>query len=128
MSVKIWICEYAVFMHRERKRERESYALLERSNLVICKSVGLGNNRNQVDLGVKAAHDLNVKRLERMSSGLDEIDAGMDAIIDDVHAIDLVLGIEVGIEALFDVLNNRAPGVVVVDKVSKAGSVDDSET
>jgi hypothetical protein len=41
-----------------------THSLLEGSNLLISKGIGLGNDRNQVDLGVKAAHDLNVERLE----------------------------------------------------------------
>lgn len=63
-----------------------------------------------------------------MTSGLNEVHAGMDAVVDNVHAVDLVLGIEVGIEALLDVLDNRAPRLVVVDKVTESRSIDDVQS
>lgn len=44
-----------------------------------------------------------------MASGLDEIDAGVNAIVNNVNAVDLVLSIKVRIEALLDVLDNRTP-------------------
>lgn len=62
-----------------------------------------------------------------MAGGLDEVDAGMDAVVDNVAAVDLVLGLEVGVEALLNVLDNRAPRVVVVDKVTKSRSVHHSQ-
>lgn len=52
----------------------------------------------------------------------------MDAVVDNVHAVDLVLGIKISIEALFDVLDNGAPGFVVVDEVTEAGSVDNIQS
>ena len=66
---------------------------LEIRDLLISEGVGLGNHRDQVDLGVQALHHLNVQRLERMASGLDEEDAGVDTVVHDVHAVHLVLRI-----------------------------------
>ena len=60
-----------------------------------------------------------------MAGGLDEVDDGVDAVVDNVHAVDLVLGIEVGVEPLLNVLDNGVPGLIVVDEVAKAGCVDD---
>lgn len=100
-----------------------TYPRLEVVDLLISEGIGLGNDGDQVDLGVKAAHDLDVEGLERVAGGLDEEHAGMDAVVNDVHAVNLVLGVEVGIEALLNVLDNRAPRLVVVDKVTEAGSV-----
>jgi hypothetical protein len=62
-----------------------------------------------------------------VTSRLDEVDTGVDTVVDNVHAVDLVLGIQVSIEALLDVLNDWAPGVVVVDKVTETRSVNDSQ-
>ena len=104
-----------------------TYPRLEVVDLLVRESVGLGDHRNQVDLGVKAAHDLNVEGLERVAGGLDEEDAGMDAVVDDVHAVNLVLSVEVGIETLLNVLNNGPPRLVVVDKVTEAGGVDNGQ-
>ena len=58
---------------------------------------------------MKAAHDLDVKRLQGVAGGLDEEDAGMDAVIYDVHAVDLILRIEISIVTLFDVIDNGSP-------------------
>jgi hypothetical protein len=103
---------------------RKTYSLLEHGDLVICQSIGLGDNRDQVDLGVKSAHNLDIKGLQRVASGLDEVDTGVDAVINDVRTVDLVLSLEVSIVSLFDVLHNWAPGIVVVDEVAESGGVD----
>jgi hypothetical protein len=58
---------------------------------------------------------------------LDEVDTGVDAVVDNVASVDLVLGLEVCIVALLDVLDNRAPGVIVVDKVAEAGGINDAQ-
>lgn len=76
---------------------------------------------------MEPAHDLDLKGLERVASGLDEEDAGMDAVVDNVHAVNLVLSVEVRIEALLNVLDDRAPRLVVVHKVAEAGGVDDGK-
>ena len=47
----------------------------------------------------------------------------MYAVVHDVHPIDLVLGVQVGVKTLLNVFNNRAPRVVVINKVSEARSV-----
>ena len=60
-----------------------------------------------------------------MASGLDEVDDGVDAVVDNVHAVDLVLGLEVGVETLLDVLDNGIPGLIVVNEVAKARSVNE---
>jgi hypothetical protein len=107
--------------------DSKTYTLLEGGNLIIGESIRLGDDGNEVDLGVQAAHDLNIERLERVTSWLNEVDTSVDAVVHNVHAVDLVLGIQVCIEALLDVLDNWAPGVVIVDKVSETRSVDDSQ-
>lgn len=106
----------------------ETHTLLESRDLVVGEGVRLGDNRNEVDLGVKSTHDLDIKRLERVAGRLNEVHAGVHAVVDDVHAVDLVLGIKVGIKALLDVLDNWAPGIVVVHKVTKTRSVHNGQT
>ena len=104
-----------------------THPLLESHDLVISERISLGNDRNEVDLGVKPAHNLDVKRLEGVTGWLNEVDACVDAVVNNVHAVDLVLCIEISIEALLDVLDNRTPGCIIVDKVTKAWSVNDSK-
>lgn len=72
-------------------------------------------------------HDLYIQRLQRVAGGLDEEDDGVDAIVDDVHAVHLVLLVKVGVESLLNVLNNGFPRFVVVDEVTKAGRVNDGQ-
>lgn len=76
---------------------------------------------------MKATHDLDIKRLQGVASGLNEEHASMDAVVNNVHAVDLVLGIQVGIESLLNVVDNGAPRLIVVDEVAEAGSVDHSK-
>ena len=104
-----------------------TYTLLEGRDLVVGEGVRLGDDWDEVDLGVQAAHDLDIERLQRVAGRLNEVHAGMHAVVDDVHAVDLVLRVEVGVETLLDVLDNRSPGVVVVDEVTEAGSVNDGQ-
>jgi hypothetical protein len=77
---------------------------------------------------MQTAHDLNVERLEGVASRLDEVDTGVDTVVDDVHSVDLVLGLEVCIESLLNVLNDWAPGIIIVDEVAEAGGVNDSQS
>ena len=72
---------------------------------------------------MQPAHDLDVQWLERMTSGLDEIDAGMNTVINDVHAIDFILCIEIVVEPRLDVFYYWPPRIVVVDKITKARSI-----
>lgn len=76
---------------------------------------------------MEASHHLNVKRLERVASGLDEENTGVNSVVDNVHAVDLVLGIEVRVESLLNVVDNGAPRLIVVHKVTETGGVDNGE-
>lgn len=98
--------------------------MLEQGNLLVRKGVSLGNHWNQVDLGVQAAHDLNVERLQGVAGGLDEVDARVDTVVNDVGTVDLVFGLQVGIVSLLNVLDNGAPRVIVVHEVTKPRRVD----
>lgn len=106
----------------------QTHSLLECHDLIIGKGVGLRNDRNQVDLCVKTAHDLDIQWLQRVTCWLDEVYAGVDAVVNNVHTVDLVLSIQIRIEARLDVLDNRSPRSVIVDKVTKARRVDDGQT
>jgi hypothetical protein len=72
---------------------------------------------------MQSAHHLDIKGFQRVAGGLDEVDTCMYTVIYDVHPVHLVLGLEVRIETLLDVLDNWAPGVVVINEISKAGGV-----
>ncbi|KAI6757469.1 hypothetical protein HG531_003294 [Fusarium graminearum] len=78
-------------------------------NLLIGEGIGLGDNRDQVDLGVKSAHHLDVKRLEGVAGRLDKENTSMDTVVNNVHAVDLVLSIQVRVKSLLNVVDNRSP-------------------
>ena len=102
--------------------------MLEERNLFIREGICLGNDRNEIDFGVKSAHDLDIERLERVTGGLYEVDTSMHTVVDDVHAIELVLRIEESIETLLNVLNDWSPRVVVVHKVTEPRSVHNGQS
>jgi len=104
-----------------------TYSRLEGGDLLVRQSIGLGNDGNQVDLGVKTLHNLNVERLQRVAGGLDEEDACVDAVVHNVHPVDLVLGIQVSIEALLDVIRDWPPRLVIVDEVTEARGIDNGQ-
>ena len=101
--------------------------MLKSHNLLIREGVGLGNNRDKVDLCMQPLHDLDVQRLQGMTRRLDEEDACMDPIVNNIHAVDLVFGIQVSVETLLDVVDNGSPRLVVVHKVTKAGGINNRQ-
>lgn len=62
-----------------------------------------------------------------MACGLNEVHTCVDSIVHDVHSVDFVLGIQVGIETLLDILDNRPPRVIVIDKITKPWCIYNSE-
>jgi hypothetical protein len=104
-----------------------TYPRLERHDLLIGHGIGLCDDWNQVDLGMQSAHDLNVQRLQGMASWLNEVHASMYSVINNVHAVDLVLSVQIGIKALFNVVHNWSPRLVVVDEVTETRSVNHSQ-
>lgn len=58
-----------------------------------------------------------------MACRLDEVDTGVHTVVNNVHPVNPVLRLEISIEALLNVLDNRAPRVIVVDEVTETRSV-----
>lgn len=63
-----------------------------------------------------------------MPGRLNEVDARMHAIVHNVHAVDLIFSVKISIETLLNVLNNRSPGIIIVDEIAEAGSIHYGET
>lgn len=76
---------------------------------------------------METLHDLNVEGLQRVACGLDKEDTCVDAVVHDVHPVDFVLGIQVSIEALLDVIRDWPPGLVIVDEVTEARGIDNGQ-
>lgn len=63
----------------------------------------------------------------RMAGWLDEVQAGMDTVVDHLLSVDPVLLLEVGIEPSLDVLHNWLPALIVVHKVTETGGIHNSQ-
>lgn len=77
---------------------------------------------------MQAAHHLNIQGLEGVTGRLNKVNAGVDSVVDDVAAVNLIFGLQVGIETLLDVLNDGAPRIVVVHKITETGGVNNAQT
>lgn len=77
---------------------------------------------------MQSAHDLNVERLQRVTRRLNKVNASVNSVVNNIHPVDLVFGIKVGVKTLLDVLDDRPPRIIVVDKVTKARCINDCET
>lgn len=96
---------------------------------------------------VTGTYDAPMKMYSRMTSRLDEVQACMDAIVHDFLSVDAVFLFQIRVETGFNVLDNRFPArmeyvrvrremisekkvdlpVIIVDKVTETGGVDDSK-
>lgn len=103
--------------------------LLEFQSLLNSQGVSLGNDRHNVDNIGQLLQDDNINGLERVAGRLNEEQTGVDAGVGDVtlslggKLLSQVRGVLV-----LDVLDDRVPTAVVVDKVAVAGGVDDVES
>ena len=76
---------------------------------------------------MKPSHNLDIQGLQGMSGRLNEVDTGVDSVINNVHSVNLVLGFQIGVETLLNVINDWAPGFIIVDKVSESRGIDNSK-
>ena len=63
-----------------------------------------------------------------MTGGLNEVNAGVHAIVDNIHPVDLVFCVQVVVKARLDVVDNGLPRLVVVDKIPEAWGIDDGQS
>lgn len=93
----------------------------------MAQSVSLGNNGDEVDTRAQALHHLDVKRLEGVSGGSDEVQAGVNAHIDLVGTAGLLLLEHVRLMLVVQELDDGLPGVTVVDIVAEAGGINNGQ-
>jgi len=77
---------------------------------------------------MQSAHDLDVQRLQSMTRWLNEVHASMNPVVNNVHTIDLVLRIQVSIEALLNVVHNWSPRLIIVNEITKTRGINNSQT
>lgn len=100
-------------------------AVLEQLPLLQGETIGLGNDRHDIDRLTQLLQHDNVDWLESVTSRANEVQAAVDAGILDVSlTLSRQLFPQVCAVLVLDVLDNGVPAAVVVDKVAIAGSVD----
>lgn len=103
-------------------------ALLELQALIHGQGVGLGDDGHNVDDIRQLLEDDNINGLQGVAGGLDEEQTAVDAGVLDVT---LSLGCELLSQVrgvlILDILDDRVPATVVVNKIAVARGVDDVE-
>jgi hypothetical protein len=106
---------------------KATYPLLELEQVRGAEGVGLGNNGNQVDACAQLLHDFDVKRLQSVASGADEVQAGVDTEVNLVCTARLLLLEHVGLVLVVEELDDGLPRVAIVDVVAETRGVNDGE-
>jgi len=93
----------------------------------MAQGIGLGNNGDQVNAGAEALHNLNIERLQGVSSGSDEIQASVHTHVDLLSTAGLLLLEHVGFVLIIQELDDGLPGITVVDVVTEAGGINNGQ-
>ena len=101
--------------------------MLKTREISGAKSIGLGNDGNEVDTRAQALHNLNIQRLQGVSGWADEIQAGVYTHIDLVCTPRLLLLQHVRLVLVVEKLDDRLPGIAVVDIVTKSRGINNSQ-
>jgi hypothetical protein len=106
---------------------RKTHSLLVTSQICWAESVCLCYNRDQVDSRAQSLHNLDIQRLQCVSSGADEVQAGVNTEINLVNTAGLLLLQHIRLMLIVQELDNWHPRVAVVDIVSEARGINDSK-
>lgn len=93
----------------------------------MAQGIRLGNNGDQVDAGAEAFHNLNIERLQGVSSGSNEIQASVHTHVDLLSTAGLLLLEHVGFVLIIQELDDGLPGITVVDIVTEAGGINNGQ-
>lgn len=93
----------------------------------MAQGISLGDNGDQVNTRAQALHDLNVEGLESVSSGANEVQAGVHTHVDLVRPAGLLFLEHVRLVLVIQELDDRLPGVTVVDIVTEAGGINNGQ-
>lgn len=104
-----------------------SYTLLELLKITRAESIGLGDDRNQIDTSTKALHNFNVERLKGVASRSDEVEAGVDTEVNLIRTTGLLLLKHVGLVLVVQELDDGAPRITVVDIVAETRCINNSQ-
>jgi hypothetical protein len=101
--------------------------VLELGKVGRRQSVGLGHDGDEVHAGAQALHDLDVERLESVSSRADEVKTGVYAKVNLLRSPRLLLLKHVALVLVVQELDNGLPAVTVVHVVSETRCVNNGQ-
>lgn len=101
--------------------------MLELLEIRGAESVCLGDDGNKVNTRAQPLHNLNVEGLESVTSGTNEVQAGVHTEVDLVLAARLLLLKHVGLVLVVEELDDGHPRIAVVDVVTEARCVDNGQ-
>lgn len=93
----------------------------------MAQGIGLGDNGDQINARAQALHHLNVEGLESVSSGADKVQTGVHTHVDLVRSAGLLFLEHVRLVLVIQELDDRLPGVTVVDIVTEAGGINNGQ-
>ena len=105
-----------------------AYALLELSQISRAQGIRLRDDRNQIDARAETFHNLNIKRLERVTSRANEVQASMHSQIDLLGPTRLLLLQHVALMLIVKKLDDGLPAVPIVHVVAETWRIDDGES
>ena len=104
-----------------------TYPCLELVQVCGAQGIGLGDDGDEVDACAQLLHDFDVKGLQGVAGGADEVQASVYAKVDLLLALGLLLLEHVRLVLVIEELDDGLPRVAVVDVVAEARGVDDCQ-
>lgn len=101
--------------------------MLKTSEIGRAQGVCLGNHRYQVDSRAETFHDFDIERLQSMSGGSDEIEAGMDTQVDLIDPSRLLLLEHVGFMLVIEEFDDWHPRIAVVNIIAESRCIDNCQ-
>lgn len=86
-----------------------TYSCLEADEVLWGECISFCDDRDEIDTCAETLHDFDVKRLESMAGGSDEVQASMDSEIDFVVSTWLLFLQHVRLVLIVKEFNNRLP-------------------
>ena len=101
--------------------------MLVASQVSWAQSICFRDNGDQVDSRAQSLHDLDIKGLQGVASGSNKVQTGVDTEVNLVGTARLLLLEHVGLMLVVQELNDGHPRVAVVDIVSEAWGINNSQ-
>lgn len=102
---------------------------LEFLQLCLWNRICFRDDRDNVDLGVQFLHADEIDGFEAVACRTDKVQADVDArvMVRAKVALDFQLFLQIGLELCVNVIDDGLEGILFVDLVTVADSVDDSQ-